>query len=217
MEKLEEMGIVKIAKNPTYGAPAFVVPKKGPKKWRMIIDLRALNEWAVKTSLQMPILEAQIGRVGNAKHFASFDILSGFDYLPVHEDSQKYFTLVTQEGSYTMIGSPMGFCNTPQVFQARILEEVLKPTKLYSKEHTGIIQWVDDSLLYADTFDQFLDALDKYLKAIINKRVRLNVRKCDFYAKTIEWCGRKITHNHWGYLDKYFTKILDMQKPFYAH
>ena len=134
----------------------------------------------------MPVLESQIARVGKAEHFGSFDVLSGFDYLPVHPDSRKSFTLVTQEGSFTMIGSPMELVNTPQVFQNRILKEVLKPTKLYSKESCGIIQWIDDSLLYATTFDEYLLALEQYLKAIAHKKVRLNVRKCEFFCTTIE-------------------------------
>ena len=105
--------------------------------------------------------------------FFSLDVLFGFDYLSVHEDSRKYFTLVTQEGSYTMLGSPMGFVNTPQVFQNRMLEEILKPTGLYSRENCGIIQWVDDSLLYAPDFDTFIRSLDIYLKAVIAKKVFL--------------------------------------------
>ena len=44
LKKMEELGIVQTAKNPTYGSPAFVVPKKGPKRWRMVIDLRELNK-----------------------------------------------------------------------------------------------------------------------------------------------------------------------------
>ena len=90
----------------------------------MLIVLRSLKDWAAKTSPQMPNLESKIERVEDARHFASLNILSGFDYLPVHKKSQKYFIFVTQEGSYSMIGSP--------IFQARILEEVLKPVGISS-------------------------------------------------------------------------------------
>ena len=124
--------------------------------------MRKLNKWTKKTALQMPVLEAQLSRIGKGKIFGTFDILSGFDFLRTHEESQKYFTLVTNEGSYTMIGAPMGWTNTPQLFQSRILEEILKPAGIYSKEDNGCLQWVDDTLLYADSFTSYINVLEKF-------------------------------------------------------
>ena len=65
--------------NPIYASPAFVVPKKGPKKYRMVIEMCELNKWSKKTALLMPNLEEQLSRLGDSKHFGSFDLYSGFD------------------------------------------------------------------------------------------------------------------------------------------
>ena len=81
LQGLEELGMVYQAKNPTYGSPAFAVDKKGPKMFRMVLDLRRLNKWTVKSSLAMPNLEEQEARCTKGKVFGSFDILSGYDYL----------------------------------------------------------------------------------------------------------------------------------------
>ena len=217
LQQLEKMGIVKPSLHPLYGSAAFVVPKKGPKRWRMVIDMRELNTFTCKTQLRMPNLEAQISRVGNAKFFGSFDVLSGFDFLRVHEDSQKFLNIVTLEGNYCMLGSPMGFLNTPQVFQNRMLEEILKPTGCYSREHTGLLQWVDDTLIYSEDFDKYCETLDAFLKSTTKMAVRLNIRKCEFIAREIEWCGRYLTHGRWGFQKRYFNKILQMEKPQYVH
>ena len=127
---LEKVGLVKPAKTPVYASPAFVVKKKGPKKWRMVIDMRELNKWTKKTALQMPNLEEQLSRLGNARYFVSFDVFSGFDYLSTSERSQKYFNIVTLEACVTMLGAPMGWTNTPQIYQNRIVEEILKPAEI---------------------------------------------------------------------------------------
>ena len=161
---LEKLGLVKVATNPVYASPAFVVKKKGPKKWRMVVDMRELNKWTKPTALLMPILEEQLARLGDAKYFGSFDVFSGFDYLPTSEKSQKYFNLVTLESCVTMLGAPMGWRNTPQIYQNRILEEILKPAGIYSQPEAGCLQWIDDTLLYATDFDGYFDVLDRFLK-----------------------------------------------------
>ena len=78
----------------------------------------------------MPSLEEQLSRLGNACYFGSFDVFSGFDYLPTSERSQKYFNIVTLEACVTMLGAPMGWTNPPQIYQNRIVEEILKPAEI---------------------------------------------------------------------------------------
>ena len=218
LQGLEELGMVYQAKNPTYGSPAFAVDKKGPKRFRMVLDLRRLNKWTVKSPLAMPNLEEQVARCTKGKYFGSFDVLSGFDYLRTAKESQKYFTIVTMEKSYTMVGAPMGWCNTPMLFQNRIKNEVIDQSGISAEvEGLGVILWIDDILLYCTTFEQYLENLDKLLVAVIKKKVRLNVRKCDFYNTQAEWCGREISHGQWTFAEKYYKKILETAKPVYRH
>ena len=86
----------------------------------------------------MPNLEEQLSRLGDSKYFGFFDVCSGLDYLPTSKRSQKYFNIVTAECCMTMLGAPMGWCNTPQMYQNRILEEILKSEGIYSKPRAGI-------------------------------------------------------------------------------
>ena len=54
-------------------------------------------------------------------------MLSGFDFLPTSEGSRKYFNIITLMGAFQMNGAPMGWLNTPQTFQERIMSEILTP------------------------------------------------------------------------------------------
>ena len=215
LQTLQTCGIIKPAKNPLYGCPVFVVPKKGPKKWRMVVDMRALNKITKRTALIMPNLEDQLNRVHGSKHFGTFDVLSGFDFLPTEEGSQKYFNLITPDGAYTMCGAPMGWLNTPAIFHERIVTEILQPAGLYEKEGQGVgaLQWLDDTLLYARTFEEYLDGLKRFLKATINKKIRLSIKKCDLYGEKAEWCGRRINEVGWNFDSKFYDKILTVTRP----
>ena len=129
---LEIPGIAKPSKNPTFSSVCFAVPKKEKGKYRMVADLRILNNATVKTGLLMPNLEEQLTYISGSKLYGSLDILSGFDFLPVEEDSQKYFTMVTPTSAWTMRGAPMGWSNTPALFSNRIMTEIVKPSNLYA-------------------------------------------------------------------------------------
>ena len=95
----------------------------------------------------MPNLERQINqRLVGSRVFGTFDVKSGYDYLPVDEASKKYFNLLMPWGSaYQLQGAPQGWINSPMFFQQRIVEQIIQPTGLYNENKNGIIQWVDDT------------------------------------------------------------------------
>ncbi len=51
------------------------------------------------------------------EYFALFNCLSGYELLKVDEECRKYFGIVTPFGNSEMNGSPMGYLNTPVVYQ----------------------------------------------------------------------------------------------------
>ena len=81
--------------------------------------------------------------------------------------------------------------------------------------NSGCLLWIDDSLLYATSFDEHLRVLSRLLDAAIYKGLRFNIEKCVFIAKEISWCGRQITCQQWKFNDSYYEKILKLGKPKY--
>ena len=134
----------------------------------------------------MPLLEQQVSCPRGAVCFGSYDILSGFDYLPVAEESRRFFVIVTSYGCYEMCGSPQGWVNTPQLCQDRMVSKVLNPLDLFCRPETGVIQWVDDPLLHSSSFEDCLEALSRLLDRLIEKRLRLNISKCEFLGRRME-------------------------------
>ena len=112
--------------------------------------------------------------------------MSGFDFLSCDPDSRKYFTLITPIGAYTMNGAAQGYLNTSAVFQQRICTEILEPARLFMTKTTGCVQWLNDSLLFSNDVEKFINKLDDLLAAFIYKKVRLTVLKSKIVTQTIE-------------------------------
>ena len=158
--------------NPRFASPAFLV-KETDESYRLVIDLRNLND-SVEDALNiLPHCDMQLQWLGsNKKWFGSYDVLKCFDYLAVEVEAQDLFCFSTLWGAFKLRGDPQGIKITPTVFTERVIREALGGGK--REGLFGGLQWIDDSLLYADTFDGFLEATRKLLQACIAKKLRLN-------------------------------------------
>ena len=106
----------------------------------------------------------------------------------------------------------MGWVNTPAFYQNRIVQEVLLPCDLFNTNGTGVCQWVDDSLLYSDNFEDALRALDKLLKRLIEKNLHINILKCELFRSTLTFCGRDISATGWTFQKKFWERV-DIRRP----
>ena len=89
-DELLDLGIVKPSVSP-YHSPLWIVPKKldskGNKKWRMVIDYRALNEKTIADAYPLPNITDILDQLGGAKYFSVMDLSSGFTrslWIPIH-------------------------------------------------------------------------------------------------------------------------------------
>eukprot|EP00924_Labyrinthula_sp_SR-Ha-C_P009660 snap_masked-scaffold_22-processed-gene-2.40-mRNA-1 protein AED:0.48 eAED:0.48 QI:0/-1/0/1/-1/1/1/0/1851 len=237
---LQDAGIVEPAKNPIWGHPVFVVPKKmdKPQNWtsltnsekelwkrenilnrfRMVSNMVRLNKITVPTSLNLPNLERQLLSVKGSRVYATLDILSGFDFLETDDNSKDIFTLVTRRSAWRLRGAPMGWMNTPALFCDRVVNEVVDGIEtLFGRPKNGVICWLDDLLVYAEDEEKLLQMLKLLLIRAAQKQVRFNLRKCDFSPTTTIWCGRQLKEGYWNFSPRFYEKILTMERPIYRH
>eukprot|EP00924_Labyrinthula_sp_SR-Ha-C_P000051 augustus_masked-scaffold_60-processed-gene-0.69-mRNA-1 protein AED:1.00 eAED:1.00 QI:0/0/0/0/1/1/4/0/614 len=206
---LEAAGIVERSTNPTWGHPVFVVEKKlaNPSNWaelfneervewkwenilnryRMVANMIRLSKITVPTSLNLPNLERQFLSITNNSFYLTLNILSGFDFLPTAEKDRDIFTLVTRRSAWRMKGAPIGWSNTLTLFFERVITEIINADgveDLFGAQSNGVIAWLDDLLVYSQSFEQLLIIFEKLLKQAARKRVRFNLRKCGICSPT---------------------------------
>eukprot|EP00924_Labyrinthula_sp_SR-Ha-C_P005510 augustus_masked-scaffold_62-processed-gene-0.16-mRNA-1 protein AED:1.00 eAED:1.00 QI:0/-1/0/0/-1/1/1/0/2107 len=215
VEKMVKAGIIEVNDNPVIAMSTLVVPKKGPKKFRLVVDFRPLNKVTLKVDNTLPLIDLQLDRIRGNSYFCGFDLLSGFDYLACDKQAGKYFTFTTPWGvAYSFLGAPQGWCNTPSLFSMRQISEVLQPAGLWPKYS---LQWIDDSIIMGGSLSDLYDNTEKFMKQIRRKQLRLNIDKCDLVNRELVFCGRKFNAKGWTYDGIYAEKLLSRVKPVYLH
>eukprot|EP00924_Labyrinthula_sp_SR-Ha-C_P007362 maker-scaffold_24-snap-gene-0.13-mRNA-1 protein AED:0.39 eAED:0.40 QI:0/0/0/0.5/1/1/2/0/835 len=199
-------GIIRVNNNPTTAMAVLVVPKKGPKKFRLVVDFRPLNKITQEVRNSLPKIEVQLLRAREMKFFSSFDLLSGFDYLPC--------TMETGRVAYSFKGAPQGWNNTLSLFSMRQIYDVLVKAGIWPR---NCMQWIDDTVIMAGSLEELFKILERYLKRIEELNLRLNVDKCHLVGLFATFCGRKVDGSGYQYDRSYVDELLSRANPRYVH
>ncbi|KAE8913634.1 hypothetical protein PF005_g23252 [Phytophthora fragariae] len=159
-------------------------PLAGP---RMTVYTRAENERTEAMPWPMPVLEVVIGELEGAHVFFVLDWFRGDCQLPLHPDSQEYFTFVTHRGMYTPTRVPTGATDAVAYCQG-VVEEILGDLL-----GNGIMCWLGDILGYAADATALMELLDKVLARCEEYGLKLLAKKCQFFATEVMWCGKLIS------------------------
>ena len=88
-ERQYNSGIIGDLKSP-YNFPLWIAPKNldasGEKKWKVVIDFRALNKKVIRDAYPLPNIRDIINHLGNAQYFSVLDLASGFHQVETHPD-----------------------------------------------------------------------------------------------------------------------------------
>lgn len=177
--------IIRESQSP-FASPILLVRKKDGT-YRMCVDYRELNKSTVKDRYPLPLIDDQLDRLGQGKLFTSLDMSSGFHQIPIHEDSIPKTAFVTPDGHFEYLRMPFGLSNAPAVFQRAVHRG------LGNLKDTVALVYLDDILIPSVTFEEGLRNLDIVLAALQEEGFSLNVQKCHFFQKEIEYLGREIS------------------------
>ena len=165
-------------------SPSNLLPKKRdgvvlPDDFRMIIDMRAVNKLVRAMHYGLPRLDTVVHHLAGAVCFAKGDNINGYWQVGLEEAARKYTAFDTPVGAFEHCVMPMGFKNSGPWFQ-KVLEAVL--AELLWK---ALIQYLDDSLLYAKSEAELLKVLDRYFALLIKFNIKLHPAKFVLFAKKL--------------------------------
>ena len=163
--------------------------------------------------LTLPNLEQQLGYLAKSKYFIKTDVMSGFDFLRTDESAWDIFVISTPLGAFCCLGSPQGWCNTPALYQNRIVNQILRPLGIFAMLNNGVVQWIDDSLIHSSTIEGLLETFEKFVEQVEKMGVRLSLDKCTLFATVIEYCGRVVQDGKWNFSEEMYDKILKVGRP----
>jgi len=148
---------------------------------------RRLNAVTKKHSYPIPRREDGIDSLGDACVFSTLDCNAGYWQIPMALDDIDKTAFTCHIGTYEYLKLAFGLPNTPATFQ-RSLDIIL--SRMTGKT---CLVYLDDVIVFSDTPENHLKALDEALTRLGRASVSLKAKKCQFFQKSVEYLGHIIS------------------------
>ena len=183
-QKLFERGQIEESTSP-WSSPVVLVKKKD-KTIRFCIDYRRLNAITVKDAFPLPRIDEIFDQLTDSKYYTKFDFKSGYFQIPLSKEDRPKTAFSIRDNHYQFTVLPQGITNGPATFQ-RIINNILGPARW-----KYALAYIDDVIIYSNTFDEHLIHLNEICHLLQEARFRLNPEKCEIARTQTEYLGHNI-------------------------
>jgi hypothetical protein len=205
VQKLEKEGIIRKSISP-WASPIVLVEKKNGKL-RFCVDYRKLNAVTIKDAYPLPRIEDLLDIFNGKKWFTTLDLAQGYWQVKMEEKDREKTAFVTQCGLYEFNVMPFGLSNAPGTFQ-RLMNHVLQE---YLDEFLTV--YIDDIVIYSETFEEHLIHLEKTFRKIKEANLTLGLEKCEFAKEKLKFLGHEISKEGIQSDPDKIVKIQEFKRP----
>ena len=191
IEKLLEMQVItEVQHHPNeFISPIFVVPKKDGD-YRMILNLKDLNQYIEYHHFKMETFESAIKLVKPNSYFASVDLRHAYYSVSIAEEHQVKLRFQKSGKIYQFQCLPNGIACAPRQF-TKLMKPVYASLRMLGHTNSG---YIDDSLLLGDNFSECEDNVTDTVSLMTNvgfishekKSVLQPTRKIIFLGNNID-------------------------------
>lgn len=207
IKELVDAGYLRRNNRSRHASPPRVVAKSTPGEFRMTIDLRAQNQNTIPMPWPMPVLEAVLAFLAAARCFFNLDADKRFWQLPLDEETQELYTIMTTFGMFSPTRVLMGQTDAVAFCQATV-EEIFE--LLLNHE---VLVWFDDVLGHAPNPVQLMKILDRVLAQCVKYGLKLNPNMCLFYSTEIKWWSRIVSAKGISHCPERIAGLVAMLPP----
>jgi hypothetical protein len=181
-------GLLKLNPHSPYASPVILIPKKGIEKYRVVIDLRAVNEITVESVWYLPTAQEVFERLRGAKFLCALDLTNGYGQMEVDPSCQEIFSFTCPLGTYTPTRVPQGSRASVAAFSAAISEIIPDP----------FISYIDDVVGGKATIREQIESLGNLFRILIDHNIHVKWSKTTLGAKKVQVLGRNVTVGNQG-------------------
>lgn len=155
IKKLLEMQVIRVVDHhpEEFISPIFVVPKKNPGEYRMILNLKKLNESIPYCHFKMDTFESVLKLVKPDCYMASIDLRHAYYSVFIAEEDQVKLRFEKSNVIYQYQCLPNGIAFAPRLF-TKILKPVYASLRVRGYTNSG---YIDDSFLMGDTYNECME------------------------------------------------------------
>lgn len=159
-------------------------------KWRLCIDLQALNSNTVPMPYPMPDVHAALDRLSGKKYYSTFDFSSWFQQFEIAPEDREKVAFVI----------PGDNLSPPQMFQWKKMCFGLLNAGYWSQRQLqealenfdgcmGIYPFVDDVVIASDTLEEHLEKLDAFMRFCKHHNIRIKREKVELVRGAVKHLG----------------------------
>ena len=205
IQELLDSDIIEEVHGPSPWISPVVPILKDNDDLRLCIDMRRANLAIMRENHPLPCMDSLLPKIKKAKYFSKLDIKNAFHQVEIHPNSRYLTTFITSKGLYQYKRLMFGITCAPELFQ-KILERMLTGLD-------GVINFIDDILVYGEDEKQHDKRLQNVMKNLKDNNVLLNEAKCVYKVQKINFLGHELTPNGVKPLKKYMTSIKEFRVP----
>lgn len=204
LDRMEKLGVVEPTTTPTVWVSPLVMIVK-PKKIRLCIDPKDLNEAVKREYYPMKTVDDVLTRLPDAKIFSTLDAASGFWQIPLDEESSYLTCFNTPFGHYRFKRLPFGIKSAPEVYQ-RVIEELFCGID-------GCEVIAGDLMIWGRNNEEHDQRLKKVLDRAREVQLKLNQKKCKIRVTEVSYIGHTFTSDGIKPGQRKVQAILMMPEP----
>lgn len=126
IRRLQDLGTITDMIEPAFVCPVFLRPKPGPRKWRLIHDLRALNSALTPPPrVRFEGWESILPHLREADWLYSVDLEDAYHHVPMHDNLASRCCFRHEGRTFAFRALPFGLSWSPAVF-TKLLRPVLR-------------------------------------------------------------------------------------------
>lgn len=206
IQELESHGIIEDS-NSNWSAPVILVNKKDGGT-RMCVDYRRLNALTKFDQYPIPLIDDLLNQFAGKKWFSVFDANKGFHQVPLTSLLDREKTAFrTHLGLKQFIRMPFGLKNGPAVFQ-RLMDRVLG-----NYNWKFALVYIDDLIVYSDTFEDHLAHCSLVLDRIKKAGLTLSLKKTRLFHQGISALGHRISNLGLGTSEGKIQAVAEWKAP----
>ena len=202
-DRMEAAGIVRRSDS-AWASPLHMV-RKADNSWRPCGDFRRLNTVTKPDRYPVPNMQDLTARLHGSTIFSKLDLKKGYYQVPVNQRDIKKTAVITPFGLYEFLQMPFGLTNAGQTFQ-RLMDR-------FGAGMDFVFIYLDDILIASKNESTHLQHVRTVLTRLQEFGLVLNLSKCHFGLKQVEFLGHKISATGAEPLIRHVSAIQEFSPP----
>lgn len=206
LDELKEANIITETTS-DYASPLILVRKRDSTKLRLTIDFRLLNSFSNFYPYPLPLISDIFNDLAGFRYYTTLDLHSAFHQVELAESERCKTGFCSTYGNYHFNRLPYGLKSAGTYFQK------LMNTVLGDLHEMGIIPYIDDICIGANSFEETLDKIKIVFNRLRKYNLTLSPSKCDFFQTKVTYLGFEVSENGVTPTDHNINKITSFPIP----